>query len=92
MWAAANRDPDAFGEPDAISIERPHGRSHVAFGWGIHLCVGAPLARAEATVAIETLLDHTSWIELDTDTAALEYIPSLLVRRLRHLPLRVDTR
>jgi len=91
LWPAANRDPDAFAQPDAIDIDRDKPRSHVGFGWGIHLCIGAPLARAEARVAIETLLDRTTSVELDHHADPPEYIPSLMVRRLRNLPLLLST-
>ncbi len=87
LWPAANRDPDAFKAPDTIDIHREKPRSHVGFGWGIHLCIGAPLARAEARIAIETLLEQTTSVELDTKAEPPEYVPSLMVRRLRNLPL-----
>jgi cytochrome P450 len=92
MWPAANRDPEAFERPDAIDLDRPNPRAHVGFGWGIHLCVGAPLARAEARVVIETLLERTSWVELDTDAPLPQYVPSLQARRLANLPLRCTAR
>jgi cytochrome P450 len=90
MWPAANRDPEAFDHPDTIDLDRPNPRTHVGFGWGIHLCVGAPLARAEARVVIETLLERTSWVELDADAPPPRYVPSLQVRRLARLGLRIS--
>jgi cytochrome P450 len=91
VWPAANRDPAAFDKPDEISLERPRPRQHVGFGWGIHLCLGAPLARIEAKVAIETLLAHTRSFQVDTECLPLQYHPSLLVRRLTALPLILDS-
>jgi cytochrome P450 len=88
-WPAANRDPQAFDDPDRVDIDRTNPRSHVGFGRGIHLCIGAPLARAEARVAIETLLERTVWLELDPDEEPPEYVPSLMTRRLHKLPLRI---
>jgi cytochrome P450 len=90
VWPAANRDPAAFERPDEISLERPRPRQHVGFGWGIHLCLGAPLARIEAKVAIETLLTSSRHCRIDADAPPLRYHPSLLVRRLTALPLVLE--
>ena len=54
-WRAANHDPAQFEQPEQFRLDRGANR-HVAFGWGIHLCVGAPLARLEMKVALEQLL------------------------------------
>jgi cytochrome P450 len=89
-WPAANRDEGVFDQPDEIRLDRPNPRYHVGFGWGIHLCVGAPLARVEAKVAIETLLGRTGRFRLDADQLPLRYHPSLLVRRLASLPLVLE--
>jgi cytochrome P450 family 144 len=89
MWPAANRDASAFENPDSIDVERGTPRRHVGFGWGIHLCLGAPLARLEARVAFEQLLTRTSKFELDMPEEDLHHHKSLLVRRLVELPLRL---
>jgi cytochrome P450 len=89
MWPAANRDREAFANPDDIDLDRPNPRQHVGFGWGIHLCVGAPLARVEAKVAFERLLMRTKSFSLDPD-AHLRYHRSLMVRRLVDLPLLLE--
>ncbi len=90
MWPAANHDGAAYDRPDEVRIDRPNPRNHVGFGWGIHLCVGAPLARIEAKVAIETLLARTRRFRIDPDQLPLRYHPSLMVRRLVSLPLLLD--
>jgi cytochrome P450 len=63
MWIAANRDPAVFDDAEDIRIDRDQDKS-LLFGAGIHVCLGAPLARLEMQVAIEELLDGTKMIEL----------------------------
>jgi cytochrome P450 len=63
--AAANRDEAVFDRPDEFDIDRANVRSHLAFGTGPHICPGAALARLEARIAIEVLLDRVDTIELD---------------------------
>jgi cytochrome P450 len=89
-WPAANRDSEAFADPDEIDLDRPNPRQHVGFGWGIHLCVGAPLARIEAKVAFEQLLRRTASFSIHPAAAPLHYHPSLMIRRLVELPLVVE--
>jgi cytochrome P450 len=61
---AANRDPRQFDDPADVRLDRPNGRQHVGFGFGIHACAGAPLARAEGRVSLERLLDRMSDIRV----------------------------
>ena len=63
-WAAANRDPDVFAAPDELDPARTPNR-HFTFGQGVHMCLGAPLARLELSTVISALLDNTEWLELD---------------------------
>jgi cytochrome P450 len=90
MWAAANRDPAVFDEPDELRLDRPNAKNHLGFGWGIHHCIGAPLARLEARLAVEELLTRTRSIALDRDGGRPTWVPSLFLRRLSSLPLAVE--
>jgi cytochrome P450 len=89
-WAAANRDADAFPNPEEVDLGRPNPRQHVGFGWGIHLCVGAPLARVEAKVAFEQLLARTTSFAIDPSSPPLRHHQSLMIRRLTSLPLVLE--
>lgn len=88
MWGAANRDPDRFERADELDLDRPGIRQHLAFGRGIHFCVGSALARMEATAAVRTLLDRTTSFELDGEDAAA-WVPSIFVRRHARLTMRL---
>src|SRR5215472_6180889 len=81
---AADRDPAQFPDPDRLDIGRADNR-HIAFGWGIHFCLGAPLARIEGQIAINTLLRRLPKVSLAT--AEPEYRPSLTLRGLKALPV-----
>jgi cytochrome P450 len=90
---AANRDPRRFEAPDELRIERPNARHHLAFGHGIHTCPGAPLARAEARVSLERLLDHMLDIRISEsehgppDARRYTYAPTYILRGLQQLHL-----
>ncbi|WP_316528522.1 cytochrome P450 family protein [Kitasatospora brasiliensis] len=87
--AAASRDPLHFPDPDRFDIRRkPAG--HLAFGHGIHHCLGAPLARVEAAVALRTLIERRPHLALDVDPADLVRRPSTMLRGLASLPVRFD--
>jgi cytochrome P450 len=81
---AANRDPEQFADPDRLDLGRRENRP-VAFGHGIHFCLGAPLARVEGQIAFATLLRRLPDLRLQTD--ALEWEPSLSFRGLTRLPV-----
>jgi len=87
MLAAANRDPDAFERADTYDVGRKDNL-HVAFGHGIHYCLGAPLARRETRVAFEELLDVVPNFRVLTDDADLEYPAMLLLRSPRSLVIQ----
>ncbi|MFJ9823967.1 cytochrome P450 [Streptomyces sp. NPDC101160] len=84
--ASGARDPGRFPEPDRFDIGRDP-RGHLAFGHGIHYCLGAPLARLEGKTAIESLLRRFPRLELDPDAAPWEWLPGMLIRGTRHLPV-----
>jgi cytochrome P450 len=84
--ASANRDGEAFAEPDTLNITRLEN-SHLAFGKGIHYCLGASLARLEGQVAISTLLRRLPNLRLLVEPEALEWRPGSLIQGLRHLPV-----
>jgi len=86
--ASANRDPRRFADPDTVDIRREDNR-HVAFGLGIHYCLGAPLARLETQIALPRMLRRLANAVVATDE--LEYQPLLLTRGLTRLPVRYGT-
>jgi cytochrome P450 len=86
LFGSANRDSAQFHDPDTVDLTRSSPRRHLAFGHGIHYCVGAALARIEARAVLTTLLDRTSEFALDPDDAP-RWAESFLVRRHEHLPL-----
>ncbi len=85
--AAANRDPAAFPKPDRFDVTRQNNK-HVAFGHGIHYCLGAPLARLEGAVALNSLLQRFPTLRLTGD--ALEWRHDVAIRSLEALPVAWD--
>ncbi|MVU80425.1 cytochrome P450 [Nocardia sp. ET3-3] len=86
---AANRDEDRYPNPDTLDIGRDTS-GHIAFGHGIHFCVGAPLARIEARVAFSALLSRYPNLRLSPRDAALTWHPSTLIHSLQELPVLLD--
>jgi cytochrome P450 family 150 subfamily A5 len=90
---AANHDPRQFDDPQELRLDRPNGRHHLGFGFGIHTCAGAPLARAEARVSTERLLDRMADIRISESAHGpagarrYEYSPIYLLRGLEQLHL-----
>ncbi|MFD6392264.1 cytochrome P450 [Nocardia sp. NPDC060259] len=86
--AAANRDPARFTDPDALAVDG-HPTGHLAFGHGIHFCVGAPLARLEAEIAFTALLRRFPGLRLAESATTVRWQTSTLIRGLLELPVRV---
>ncbi|MFJ9694087.1 cytochrome P450 [Kitasatospora sp. NPDC101183] len=86
--AAASRDPHPFPAPDRFDIRR-QGPTHLAFGHGLHHCLGAPLARAETTIALRRLLERHTDIDFATDPSLLTWRTSTLLRGLADLPVHL---
>ena len=86
LWGAANRDPAQFDAPDELRLDRPKTKGHTTFGKGLHFCLGAPLARLEASTVLGLLLDRTDWFEA-ADVGP--WLPSVLARRREYLRLTV---
>lgn len=96
VLSAMNRDPRKFENPDEFQINRENVRSHIAFGGGIHACIGAPLARAEARLTVEKLLSRVYNIRLDETVhgpegkRAFDYQPNYTQRALASLHIAFD--
>lgn len=92
--AALNRDPRKFPDPDVFDADRANARNHVAFGRGPHSCPGAPLARSEALISLQRLLERTSdiWIDEEQhgprDARRYRYLPTFILRGLTKLHIR----
>jgi pimeloyl-[acyl-carrier protein] synthase len=84
---AANHDPERFPDPDRFDAGRTPNR-HLAFGLGIHYCLGAPLAVTEARIAFETLLRRFPEPEAQFETP--DFGPSFILRGLNSLPIKTS--
>ena len=81
---SANRDPEKFEDPDRLDVGR-ETRGHIAFGLGVHYCLGAPLARLEGRIVFETLLERFASLRLLTERPAFRN--SIVLRGLESLPI-----
>lgn len=85
LVAGANRDPAAFAEPDALDLDRSNGRHHLAFAAGAHYCLGAGLARRQATIALSTLFRRYPDLQ---QAGPLRHGPSRTLRTTLSMPVR----
>jgi cytochrome P450 len=88
---SANRDPERFERPDEFDIHRTDNQ-HVAFGYHLHLCLGAPLARLEAKIAFGALLQRFEDFKLAVPAEELVWHPSVLMHGLEELPAVIGAR
>lgn len=86
-WGSANHDERHFPDPDTFDIRRD-ASSHMAFGHGIHFCIGKDLARAEARISFSTILDRMTDFEIVGPREDLKPVPVPGVNRLNKLPMR----
>src|ERR1700743_3807917 len=93
--SAANRDGTRWSNPQQFEIDRPRIKEHLAFGRGKHVCIGAPLARAEVRIILEKFLEHTSHIDLveekhgPRDNRKFDYEASFIIRGLSELQIKL---
>ncbi|MEO1041786.1 MAG: cytochrome P450 [Pseudomonadota bacterium] len=84
-YGSGNRDAGQFHEPDSFNIDRSNASEHLAFGAGIHTCLGSQLARKEMVTAFPILLERLQNLRLDTSKGDLQYLPSILLRGVFNL-------
>jgi cytochrome P450 len=86
VFGSANRDESEFSDPATVDLNRPNAQAHLAFGHGAHYCLGAALSRTEARIALETLFDRLSEIELGPNNT-FAYEESYIFHGLKELHL-----
>jgi cytochrome P450 len=89
VLAASNRDPSKFGCPDEVDLDRADAR-HLAFGQGIHFCLGAPLARLEGEIALSTVVRRLPNLRLNAPVERLRWRMTPIVFGLESLPVAWD--
>lgn len=86
-WISANRDGDVYADSDKFDVTRSNSRKHLAFGQGVHHCLGAPLARQELIVGWQVILERMTSFRCSHE---LEYHPSLLLHAPREIQISFD--
>jgi cytochrome P450 len=87
LFASANRDPSIYEHPHSWQFESDRAPSHLSFGQGEHFCLGAPLARLETRVGVETLLERMPDLELAVPPDEVQYLQSFVLHAITSLPL-----
>ena len=90
MFTSANRDEKYFKNPEAFDVERDFSAAHLAFGRGIHTCIGMMLSRQELACAFRRIFARLDNIQLQSADARPEYLPSLMFRGLHNLSITFD--
>lgn len=91
-FSSANRDEALFEDPHHLDVTRANARSNIAFGHGVHMCIGASLARKELNVAFRVLIERLDDFALACPESQLVYAPNVLLRGLSALPIRFERR
>jgi len=91
-FSSADRDEQVYPQPHRLDVTRENARTHVAFGHGVHMCIGASLARGELNTAFRVLLERLDNFTLDCAPDELVYAPNVLLRGLSKLPIRFTRR
>ncbi|WP_369384598.1 cytochrome P450 [Halalkalibacter hemicellulosilyticus] len=86
--ASADHDPTKFDNPSNLDITREKS-PHLAFGKGIHYCLGAPLAKLEGEIALQVLLEEYPNLSLATDLSHLQWRESFIIRGLKNFPIKL---
>jgi cytochrome P450 len=84
---SANHDETKFEQPETLMLDRKNNK-HVGFGLGIHYCLGAPLARLEASIAFQVLFERLPQVRLAVSPEALQWNSSMVVRGMKSLPVK----
>jgi cytochrome P450 len=88
MWyISGNRDESVFPDAERLDIDRPNARRHLAFGFGVHRCVGARLAELQLQILFEEMLKRKMTVRI---TGEPEYVPQSFVHGFRRLPVVID--
>ena len=86
--SSANRDEQKFPHPDPFIVDR-NPNAHLAFGWGVHFCLGAPLARLEGQIALKAVMERLPNIRFQAG-AELQPVTSTIVYAVKALPIAFD--